>query len=80
MKPLRLYVRTGCHLCEDMLAELQPILKDREVLLVLVDVDSSADILEDYGNRIPVLETLNGECLSECFLDIQAVANYLEGG
>jgi hypothetical protein len=80
MSPLRLYVREGCHLCEEMLAQLQPILRDREFPLELVDVDRTRDKLHEYGTRIPVLETREGRVLCEAFLDQAKLTRYLDQG
>ena len=71
-------MRQGCHLCEDMLADLQPLLQERGVPLELIDVDGSPGMQHYYGQRIPVLESSAGECLSELFLDEAAVARYLD--
>lgn len=77
MKTLRLYVREGCHLCEEMHAALQQLPRNREFLLEMVDVDRSPDKLDDYGSRIPVLESAEGDCLSEYFLDEVRLLNHL---
>lgn len=79
MKLLRLYVREGCHLCEDMSGQLQRLLENREVILELVDVDCSPGKLDDYGSRVPVLESAEGDCLSECLLDEIKLIEYLDG-
>ncbi len=78
MKTLRLYVREGCHLCEDMAADLHRLLDNRDILLNVVDVDRAPDKADDYTSRVPVLETAEGECLSEYFLEETRVMNYLQ--
>ena len=79
MKLLRLYVREGCHLCEDMSGHLQRLLENREILLERVDVDRSPGKLDGYGSRVPVLESAEGDCLSEYFLDEEKLMTYLDG-
>ncbi|MDJ0806008.1 MAG: glutaredoxin family protein [Gammaproteobacteria bacterium] len=79
MTALKLYVREGCHLCEEMLNDLQALLQDREVLLELIDVDHSPVRLREYDSRVPVLESLEGDCLSEYLLDESLVIRYLDG-
>ncbi|MEN8177809.1 MAG: glutaredoxin family protein [Pseudomonadota bacterium] len=79
MTALRLYVREGCHLCEEMLKDLQRVLQNREIQLELIDVDRSPGKLDDYGSRVPVLESAQGACLSEYFLDEVKLINYLDG-
>jgi hypothetical protein len=63
-----------------MLRQLQQRLKDTDVLLEQFDVDRSADTLEAYGHRIPVLETPGGESLSEYVLDEVNLERYLQAG
>ncbi len=75
---LKIYVREGCHLCEDMLNNLQRILQNREIHLELIDVDRSPSKLDDYGSRVPVLESAEGDCLSEYFLDEVKLTSYSE--
>ncbi|MEN8166446.1 MAG: glutaredoxin family protein [Pseudomonadota bacterium] len=75
-----LYTRAGCHLCEDMFTHLQRLRKQRDFSLELIDVDHQTAIQTSHGTRVPVLETADGECLSEYFLDEVGLLNYLDGG
>lgn len=77
MTALRLFLREGCHLCETMIVEIQPMLQDRKVQLEIIDVDRSADTQKAYGHRVPVLESAYGDCLSEYFLDQARLEHYL---
>jgi hypothetical protein len=54
MRTLVLYSRPGCHLCEELAAELEPLLRGRAVV-ELKDVDESVALERRYGLRIPVL-------------------------
>ena len=54
MRTLILYSRPGCHLCEDLAAQLEPLVRGRATI-ELVDVDSSVALERRYGLRIPVL-------------------------
>ena len=80
MRRLRLYHRQGCHLCEEMLERLTSHQHSGDFSLELIDIDQQADRLSAYRTRIPVLEGQEGECLSEYFLDEDALLNYLHGG
>lgn len=54
-RQLRLYYRDGCHLCEELASVLYrgwPQLLDG---LEWVDVDRSPQLVERYGDRVPVL-------------------------
>jgi len=79
MRRLRLYYRLECHLCEDMLLHLEGLRPTRPFELEMIDVDGNPEIREAYQRRIPVLETAEGRCLSEYFLDEATVLSYLQG-
>jgi len=53
---LRLYVREGCHLCEQFLLELSLDLGSRLADLAVVDVDGDPALAARFGLRVPVLE------------------------
>ncbi len=53
---LVLYVRDGCHLCDQFLIELSLELGGNLDDLELVDVDSDPELAVRYGLRVPVLE------------------------
>ena len=50
-----LYVRDGCHLCEQFLVNLSLDMGASYASLELVDVDREADLAARYGLRVPVL-------------------------
>ena len=75
MRALILYSRPGCHLCEDVAAQLEPLLRGRATLEI-VDVDSSVALERRYGLRIPVL--VDGDLeLSSYPLDLERVRRHL---
>jgi len=80
MRQLRLYHRRDCHLCEQMLERLAPYQGSGRLSLELIDVDLGGAGMSAYRTRIPVLETPQGECLGEYFLDEDVLLRYLEGG
>jgi hypothetical protein len=53
---LVLYVREGCHLCEQFLVELSVDLGPDVEGLHVLDVDGDADLAVRFGLRVPVLE------------------------
>ena len=75
MRKLILYSRPGCHLCEDVAAQLEPLLSGHATLEI-VDVDSSVALERRYGLRIPVLVDGDVE-LSTYPLDVARVSRYL---
>lgn len=55
MKVLYLYTTLGCHLCEQALELVDPLLSDYSFSLETVDIADSDELVEKYGIRIPVL-------------------------
>ncbi len=77
MKRLRLYHRTGCHLCEDMQSQLERMREAALFDLDLVELEGAEATRHPYRDRIPVLEDGGGGVLCEIYLDPVAVMNYL---
>ena len=76
-RPLVLYHRNGCHLCEQMLAELRGLYGEG-LAVTLVDVDSNADLRARYSQQVPVL--MGGDrILSSGRLDGASVEAFLAG-
>ncbi len=75
---LTLYVRQGCHLCEEMWHELQALRGDLAFELETVDLAVSPGLEAAYGDRIPVLEA-SGEEICRFFLDPEKLARHLDG-
>jgi hypothetical protein len=75
MKTLHIYSRQGCHLCEQMIEELLPIVRGR-LEIVVHDIDTREDWKSKYGTRIPVLE-YDGEPVCQYHLDPDALARIL---
>lgn len=76
MVTLTLYSRPECHLCEELLAELLPLLP-ASVAVDKVDVDSSVALERRYGPRIPVLAA-GGVEISGYPLDQDRLRRYLD--
>lgn len=72
------YTRVGCHLCDEMLADLQSWIVAGRVLVSIVDVDSSPQLANRYGELVPVL-TGDGREICHYFLDPQCLNRYLDG-
>jgi len=52
---LVVYVRHGCHLCTDMVQELELLKSELDFSYALCDVDTDAALVDKYGDRVPVL-------------------------
>ena len=72
---LTVYSRRGCHLCEDLLAELETWLRGRARIEV-IDVDTDSALREAYGLRVPVVSASGSE-LCHYHLDRSAVQSWL---
>jgi hypothetical protein len=53
--PLILYTRPGCGLCVEMKAEIERAGLERPYTLTEVDIDGDTELLQRYGESIPVL-------------------------
>ena len=70
------YSRPGCHLCEQLVEELLPLLRNRADLKVR-NIDENPELVRAYGVRIPVL-VLDGDEVCEYRLDRDAVLKRLD--
>lgn len=67
MKTLILYTTSGCHLCEDAQALLEPVLAyfnqhaQHQVVLRTQEISESEVLVEAYGLRIPVVRLEGAE-------------------
>lgn len=54
---LTLYGRSGCHLCDDMLADVRALCQEHHLDpdIDVIDIDSDPDLIKRYSKRIPVL-------------------------
>ncbi len=75
MSTLRVYSRQGCHLCEQLIEELLPLVKDK-VAVEICDVDTRAEWRDEYGNRVPIL-AYDGDIVCQYHLDRDALAKIL---
>lgn len=73
---LTLYSRRGCHLCEDMLAQLDDLTEEYDFALTVRDVDENRRWAEEFGEQVPILFADNIE-VCRYFLDLVAVRRLL---
>jgi glutaredoxin len=65
---LTLYTKTDCCLCDDARAALERVRRDVGFDLESIDVTTSRELDERYGERVPVI-ALNGSELFEYRVD-----------
>ena len=73
---LVLYVRKDCHLCSEMISDLNKLRVKLCFYLEIIDVDSSQNLVEKYGEFVPVLMGKNEE-ICHFHLDPKALDAYL---
>lgn len=68
-----LYSRSYCHLCDDMLEQLQTFRKDHAFDVKVLDVDADEGLLALYDELVPVLigkkDTAQEKQICHYFLD-----------
>jgi len=72
MRTVTLYVRPGCHLCDDARAALLRVRVTHPFALEEVDVECDDELLLRYLERIPVV-ALDGQELFDFFVDEEAL-------
>ena len=72
---LTLYIRQGCHLCEDMLQALEKLQSSLPFSLDIIDIDGDEFLQRRYGEWIPIL-IAGEEDLCHYHLDEQALRTY----
>ncbi|MBU0600844.1 MAG: glutaredoxin family protein [Gammaproteobacteria bacterium] len=73
---LTVYLRRWCHLCDDLLAELSPLIESHGVVVHEIDIDEHPEFEDAYGEHVPVLCADDRE-LCRHRLDAGAVRAYL---
>ena len=69
---LTLFIREGCHLCDDMEQALRDCEGELEFETRRVPIDNNAELEHAYGTRVPVLVCGDDE-ICHYFLDMQAL-------
>lgn len=75
MGTLQVYSREGCHLCDDLIEELLPLIRGKLELEVR-DIDRNPAWHERFWMDIPVVE-FEGEIVCKHFLDREAITGIL---
>ncbi|MDP1985257.1 MAG: glutaredoxin family protein [Sulfuritalea sp.] len=77
---MRLFSRSYCHLCHDMLAALEALRGESGAVFFdidVVDVDADPALEAKYNELVPVLVDGEGRELCHYFLDAAKVREYL---
>ena len=73
---LTLYIREGCHLCDDMEQALREYAAELDFEIRRVPIDDNTELEQAYGTKVPVLAR-DGEEICHYFLDAQALKRAL---
>ncbi len=68
MATVVLYVRPGCHLCDDARVVIEAARAEVAFVFEEVDIESDDALVRDYGLRIPVV-AVDGDELFEISVD-----------
>ena len=77
---LVLYVRSYCHLCEELIAALAPWRERHAFDLRIIDIEDDAVLEMRYGTLVPVLCAPDGSELCHYRLDEARLDAYLAQG
>ncbi|MFZ6725788.1 glutaredoxin family protein [Undibacterium sp. MH2W] len=83
MIALTLYSRSYCHLCDDMLEQLQAYTPEYSFTVEVIDVDTSPELVDLYDELVPVLIGTKpgqaGQEICHYFLDPSALKAFFQG-
>lgn len=74
---LTVYIRQGCHLCDDMLETLAQYSGELDYTYECCDIDSQADWQQQYNDWVPVV-TLDGQQLFHYFFELATLQAALQ--
>lgn len=55
MKKVKIYSRTGCHLCEIAIDRITSVKKELDFNLEIELIDDSIKLQQEYGEQVPVI-------------------------
>ena len=55
MKKVTVYSRSGCHLCEIAIDQIQSVKKDLDFDLEIKLIDQDLNLEKEYGEQVPVI-------------------------
>jgi hypothetical protein len=76
MPLIQVFSRQGCHLCEQLIEEMLPLVRGQAEVTVC-DIDTRDDWRREYDTRVPVVK-YDGEFICQYHLDREALAKVLE--
>ena len=74
---LRVYRRSGCHVCDAVEQAMAPVVRELGVVVEQIDIDGDDALLRRYMFEIPVLE-LDGEEIAKAPMSPRAMVDAIE--
>lgn len=78
-KGLLVYSREGCHLCQDLLADLESFEEFSSLPVTVVDIDKDAELMKQFSHDVPVLN-YGQQRVCKHFFNPQALREVLDRG
>ncbi len=66
----QVYIRYGCHLCDEMLEHLEILANEYEIDVSTIEITGKDDLERQYGNKVPVLVCQQQE-VCHFYLDVK---------
>ena len=74
---IKFYTTSACHLCEKAIQLLSSMPEVTEITVIVSDISHSAELMERYGTRIPVIAAGEGQRELSWPFDARDVKQYL---
>lgn len=74
----QVFVRNGCHLCDDMLEQLRQLSTEHDFDLGIIDISGKPELEKAYGTKVPVL-TYRQQEICHYYLDLQRFRELMGG-
>lgn len=75
---LDVYIRQGCHLCDEMILVLSEFRNDYNFSIRTIDIDADAALCDRYNTLVPVL-CLGEKEICHHFFDLEAFRQVISG-
>jgi glutaredoxin len=76
-RDVTMYMREGCHLCEEAKAAMTPVLKALGARLQEVDIDDDPILLKRYTNDVPII-FIGSQFFTQHRVDLARLRRHLE--
>lgn len=78
MRHVTLYMRPGCHLCEEVADLLERLAISMPLVIVAINILEDADLFERYKQHIPVVRIADGPTLFAPIREVELLRVFTE--